>query len=56
MILVNFGTLSGAQIFDHGYLGHFLSDGHKILHGYGSFIHLFQILCIGRFYQVLPKG
>ena len=29
-------TFSGAEIFDRGYLGHFLSDRHKILHGEGS--------------------
>ena len=39
-ILKSFGefwsTFSKAQIFDRGYLGHFLSECHKILHGYGS--------------------
>jgi len=25
----------GAQILDRVYLGHFLADRHKILHGYG---------------------
>jgi len=39
-VLNDFGefwpTFPGAQIFDRGYLGHFLSDCHKILHDYGS--------------------
>ena len=45
-ILMNFGPLfRGAQIFDCRYLGHFLSDRHKILHGYGSSNeHFFPIL------------
>ena len=34
---MNIGPLfRGAQIFDCSYFGHFLSDRHKIVHGYGS--------------------
>jgi len=40
---VNFGPLfSGAQIFDSGYLAHFLSEGDEIWQGYGlANVHMF---------------
>jgi len=35
-ILVNFGHFLATQIFDSGYLTHFLSEGDKNWHNYGS--------------------